>query len=460
MGLRAKSQIPRHSECLAEQPAQRSAEHSITWIDDYIDAVRDILYVREEDSLLIIAPNQSYKLNPTGLAILEKLLAGASINQILPGIEKDAEKSRQVSEFFMDIKSLVSGCYRETDKRSGITVRPFTLPHNKLPVLSEIALTYACNLDCVFCYAGCSCTKAPAGKEMTTGQVRCVLNKIKSEAKVPSVSFTGGEPTMREDLPELIKYASKKLSLRVNLITNGTLIDDRLALRLEKAGLSSAQVSIEGPNALIHDSLTRVPGSFKKAMNGVRALRKTGMHVHTHLTITTLNEPHLERHVGFIKELGLERFSMNQLIPTGTGASDRSIWISYSDIGPVVERVRKAARTHGLEFMWYSPTPLCMYNPIAAGLGNKSCAACDGLLSVSPSGGVLPCSSFDADVGNMLEEDFIKIWNNKESLFYREKKYAWPGCNGCEHFTACAGACPLYWDEVGYKELERANYGK
>ena len=426
--------------------------NGLDWVDNYISDVRDILHVRREDNLLIIAPNQSYKLNPSALELLEKLLKGHSIRDLLPGIEKDDGKSRQVAEFFLDIKSLVSGCFRETDKRTGIDVKPFKRPHNTLPVLSEIAVTYRCNLDCVFCYAGCSCHSKPGAGEMTTDEIKRVLKIIKEQAKVPTVSFTGGEPTLRSDLPELVETA-KDIGMRVNLITNGTSITQSLAKELAEAGLDSAQVSLEGPDEKIHDAMTQVPGSFKKTLRGIEALRQTGIHLHTHTTITTINEPHLERQLALIKSLGFPRFSMNQLIPTGTGGKDQERWIHYSEIGAIVERIRKLSRRMGLEFMWYSPTPLCMYNPMAAGLGNKSCAACDGLLSVSPTGGVLPCSSFDKDVGNLLKTDFKEVWNSKNAAHYRDKKYAPNHCQGCAEFEVCSAACPLYWDAVGYSEL-------
>jgi radical SAM protein with 4Fe4S-binding SPASM domain len=106
--------------------------------------------------------------------------------------------------------------------------------------------------------------------------------------------------------------------------------------------------------------------------------------------------------------------------------------------------------------MWYSPTPLCLFNPLAAGLGNKSCAACDGLLSVSPAGDVLPCSSYPEPVGNLLREPFDRIWNAARSRFFRTKAYAPAECTGCEDFDACAGACPLYWSAMGTSELAEA----
>jgi radical SAM protein with 4Fe4S-binding SPASM domain len=119
----------------------------------------------------------------------------------------------------------------------------------------------------------------------------------------------------------------------------------------------------------------------------------------------------------------------------------------------VVLAVQQAAEAAGVEFMWYSPTPLCLFNPIPKGLGNKGCAACDGLLSVAADGAVLPCSSCPGPVGNLLRQEFSEIWQSPKARRYRRKGFAPPGCRDCEHFAVCHGACPLYWQSQGIREL-------
>ena len=129
------------------------------------------------------------------------------------------------------------------------------------------------------------------------------------------------------------------------------------------------------------------------------------------------------------------------------------LFFPYSRIGPVIDAVRAAARAEGLAFYWYSPTPHCLYNPIARGLGNKSCAAMDGLLSVSPSGDVLPCSSYPQPMGNLLRDGFRAIWFSAAARHFKQKEYAPAECAGCESFRACQAACPLYWNRAGTAEI-------
>ena len=77
-------------------------------------------------------------------------------------------------------------------------------------------------------------------------------------------------PTLRRDLPELVRYA-KNVGLRVNLITNGTLVSEKMARELATAGLDSAQVSIEGCDALTHEAITGVTSSFDRTVMAVYA---------------------------------------------------------------------------------------------------------------------------------------------------------------------------------------------
>lgn len=96
--------------------------------------------------------------------------------------------------------------------------------------------------------------------------------------------------------------------------------------------------------------------------------------------------------------------------------------------------------------MWYAPTPLCQFNPVAHGLGNKGCAACEGLLAIDPRGNILPCSSWKDPVGSLLTEDFRSIWFGGSATRLREKRAAPAECVGCGEFALCQGACPLYFE--------------
>jgi radical SAM protein with 4Fe4S-binding SPASM domain len=435
----------------------------LAWVDEFARQVKPYVAVRAEDELLILLPNQAYKLNRSGLELLGRMLAGESVFEVLGRHGQDAEKRADVHHFFCDLRALLVGCLGEGEGRKAVETVPFHRPYNTLPVLSEVAVTYRCNLSCRFCYASCSCHAGASDNEMSTEEIRRVFGVIRRDAQVPSTSLTGGEPMLRGDIFDLVK-AAKDAGLRVNLITNATLVTSSAARWLHDAGLDSAQVSLEGTTPETHDALTGVPGSFEDSLAGLRHLRDVGVAVHTNTTANRRNLSELTGLPALVKELDLTRFSMNLVIPCGrAGEPDdagdfdgRDLWVSYSEVGEVVLAVKRAARDAGVQFLWYSPTPYCIFNPVAEGLGGKGCAACDGLLSVAPNGDVLPCSSLQEPVGNLLAQPFLEVWRGKKARYYQEKRYAHEVCRSCETFELCDGACPIYWRNVGYEELLQA----
>ncbi len=429
----------------------------IAWVDAYIKNVSPFIRVREDDNLLIKIPNQAYKLNAQAVSVLAQLLKGKSVYAIVDSFSDREMVARDLHFFFSDLRSVLKGCYHEHQERKAVEKFAFTLGFNTLPVLSEIALTYRCNLACRFCYAACGCRKDDGGKECGTRAMKKVLRLIRDEAKVPSVSFTGGEPLLRKDLLPLVAYAHT-LSLWTNLITNATLITPDVARRLKAAGLDSAQVSIEAGDADTHDAIVCRRGAFEKTCAGISALRDAGVRVHTNTTISALNRNALRQIIPVIKGLGMDRFSMNMLMPEGSAkANMHELLVPYSQIGEIVLDVWRAAVEMGLEFMWYSPTPMCIFNPVIHGLGNKGCAACDGLLSIAPNADILPCSSYPKPMANMLalHAPFREVWSSKAFRYFQKKEFAHTKCRSCDDLAVCNGACPLYWDAVGFNELTR-----
>lgn len=428
----------------------------ISWVDEYVKNVAAFIYVRQEDNLLIKIPNQAYKLNPQGVKVLRYLLDGGSVYGIIDNQPDKERAALDIHNFFCDMRAVLKGCYHERDSRRAVEKIPFSLGFNTLPVLSEIAVTYRCNLACKFCYAACGCKKGGQEGELPKESIQEALSIIKNEAQVPSVSFTGGEPALRNDLPELVRYA-KSLNMWANLITNATLITKDLAGALKAAGLDSAQVSLEAADSRLHDDIVESSGAFLRTLEGLKNLRQAGIRTHTNTTISRLNKDNLYEILELIKSLGLDKFSMNMLMPAGSALKNlQDIIITYEEIGDIVLSVQRNAEKLGLEFMWYSPTPMCIFNPVVHGLGNKGCAACDGLLSIAANGDILPCSSYPKSMANILKIKgrFKEVWRSPEFVSFQKKEFVPEHCKNCGNLAICNGACPLYWKHIGYKELQ------
>lgn len=435
-------------------PELMEALGAIEWTYGFWGALSPYAYARAEDNVVILPPNQVYKTNATGVKILGHLSAGGRFEDI-PGMT--TERVGQIESFFVSLRSAYEGHALALERV------PYGFDFTRLPVLGEIALTYRCNNRCRFCYAGCGNPelegKVTGGVELDTDGFKRVIDIFRDHARIPFFSFTGGEPLIRQDVEELARYAVSR-GLRVNLVTNGRLATPARAASLCASGITTAQVSLEAPDDATHTALCGATGSFAETVAGIQAMQAAGISVQTNSTLTRFNRDALLDLPEFVAGLGVRRMSMNLFIPVGSGEGDAGLYIPYGSAGAFIDEVRKRAHSAGVEFFWYSPIPLCIYNTMARGLGNKSCAACDGLVSVSPSGDVLPCSSWPEPVGNLLSDGFEAIWFSDRASWIKNKNYAPDSCVSCGSFSACQAACPLYWRSMGYEELHHARNGR
>jgi len=147
------------------------------------------------------------------------------------------------------------------------------------PLMVKLKLTWQCNLACPMCHYW----RRDLPTALTTDRVARTLDDL-AALGCAKVHFSGGEPTIRPDLPDLIAHA-RQLKLRVALTTNATLITRDLAKRLARAGLNSVCVSIDSPVRSVHDHMRGAPGAFKRTVAGVRELRRSAQRHGTPLPI-------------------------------------------------------------------------------------------------------------------------------------------------------------------------------
>ncbi len=454
--------LPRRAEASEAIPVHLGPGQAhpidLRWVDTLVRNLRGHVVVRPEDELLILVPNRPTKMNATALRVLSAMLdEGLDVRAVLAREGDSAGKRRDLHLFFADLQDLLRGRLGEGRGRRAVEHEPFCADFLELPVISELALTYRCNLACRFCYAGCTRGGLPEGwdeaRTLDEQGFRRILDVVHRDARCPSVSFTGGEPTLHPSLAALVAHAAE-LGMATNLISNGQLLSEERVAALKDAGLRSAQLSLEGADAASHDALVGTPGAFERLWSGLERLQRADIRVHTNTTISRHNLERLEGIVDRVADRGLDRLTMNMVIPCGT-AQDPEVQLAYGEIGPRLLALRERAAARGVRFIWYSPLPLCLFNTAANGLGSPGCAAADGLLHVSPAGEVLPCSSFrhDESLGSLLREPFQQIWQSRASLHFRRKAMAPAACADCEHREICQGACPLYWRALGLAEL-------
>ncbi len=198
----------------------------------------------------------------------------------------------------------------------------------------HLSIGPVCNNNCVFCMEEDRDGRYVNNSAMTADRVRWVLERHRGAEEA---CFTSGEPTVREDLPELISMARDLGYRRISIMTNGRRLSSLpYAARLVKAGLNRVYVSIHGHTSKLHDSLTRTPGSFEQTVAGLESaakLRRFGVEVHTSTVVTDRNLPHLLDVYRLLRGLGVEQIVFNVMQANGRADTFfEQIFPSYTEI--------------------------------------------------------------------------------------------------------------------------------
>ena len=414
----------------------------------YVDKKTGVkLHLRKDPSgvgVLIVNASRVAYLNETATfyveAMLNRLTPGEIVKKALKrfkGVTKE-KILKDYEEVAYKINSFVKGEACPITYLGFKQVDPFTVK-TSAPFRADLAITYGCNNKCVHCYSSSPTVK----RELELKKWQKILKKL-FEIGVPNVLFTGGEPTLRDDLPEMIKYA-ENLGIVTGLVTNGRRLSDESFLdKLVKAGLDYVQVTLESNRPEIHDKITGVKGSWEETVKGVKNVLKSGLYLDVNTTLNKFNVGHVDEYVDFLHELGVQNVSANRLIYSGRGLEVRG-WFepSIEETAEALETFIEKTGEYGMSFRWYGVTRYCEYNPLEAGLGLRFCSACSITIAIEPDGVVIPCQSYFEPLGNILKDKWSKIWNNPTCKYLRDRKYASSYCLECPLFKACGAGCPL-----------------
>ena len=403
------------------------------------------------EGILVINADRVLFLNETSTAYAYFFMHGLSSDEVIKKIRRTYRVNAETAKKDYEKLIYTISTMASTEKICPIsyldvkTVEPFT--HSlSAPLRMDLALTFRCQNNCIHCYAG----GPHETDELSTDQWKRVIDKLHSIG-VFILTFTGGEPTLREDLPELLLYAQNRGAV-TGLITNGRKLKDKsYAEQLEKAGLDFVQVTLESHKPQIHDKMTATKGSWKETLAGIKNALQTKVYVTTNTTLSKYNASEFLQTMDFIKELGVGAFGCNSLIYSGKASEiSKEFALPLETLNELMPKIRDKANQLGLRFLWYTPTQYCRLDPIKLGLGVKSCTAANVNMCVGPNGDVYPCQSYFESLGNLLKDDWPKIWNNPLSVKLRNREYAEPKCKDCPQLQICGGGCPLELQDKSY----------
>jgi radical SAM protein with 4Fe4S-binding SPASM domain len=398
----------------------------------------------EEDqySVLMVNANRIFHLNPTATLITYLFLRDI----------KQSEAVKVISSIYNVSKSQANRDYAQVTEQLQELSNPNGLcpihdlnleiiaPFSKAPSAPyrmDLAITYRCNNDCSHCYNA----RPRTFPELTTSEWELILNHL-WELGIPHVVFTGGEPTLRQDLLALIALAEKNGQI-TGLNTNGRLLADRTYLqKLIDAGLDHVQITLESHDPVIHNQMVNAKHAWDQTVAGLRNVLETRLFVMTNTTMLRPNSPYLEKTIEFLAELGVPTIGLNSLIYSGRGATVSS-GLKEEELKPLLSMALSITTQNKQRLIWYTPTEYCRFDPVQMDLGVKGCTAARYNMCIEPNGDVIPCQSFYQSVGNLLVDPWKNIWNHEICLNLRSHTLVPDRCKTCALLTECGGGCPL-----------------
>jgi 12,18-didecarboxysiroheme deacetylase len=319
-------------------------------------------------------------------------------------------------------------------------------------------VTQRCNLKCVHCYAHAKNTSFD--NEMTTEQGKQLIDDL-ADFGSPVMLFSGGEPLVRKDLPQLAAYAVEK-GMRAVISTNGTLITPEMARNLKEIGLSYVGISLDGMEK-INDRFRGVSGAFKSALEGIKNSQAAGIKVGLRFTINKFNVNEIPKIFQLLEELDIPRVCFYHLVYAGRGTElikeDLTHEGTRSAVDLIIDETRrlfdKGKPKEVLTVDNHADGPyiylrLLKENPERA----KDVLELLKWNEGNNSGRGIGCVSWDGEVyadqfwrhysfGNVKDRPFSQIWTDtSETLMGKlkeKKKHVKGRCATCSWLDVCGG---------------------
>ncbi|CAB5085470.1 Radical SAM heme biosynthesis protein AhbC, 12,18-didecarboxysirohaem deacetylase [Olavius algarvensis associated proteobacterium Delta 3] len=319
-------------------------------------------------------------------------------------------------------------------------------------------MTRKCNLKCVHCYA--HARDESSEDEMSTEDGRRLIEDLAGFG-VPVLLFSGGEPLVRKDLPDLAAYAVEN-GMRAVISTNGTLISREKARTLKEIGLSYVGISLDGMED-INDRFRGVRGAFKKAMEGIENCQAAGIKVGLRFTINKFNVDEIPKVFDLLEERNIPRVCFYHLVYSGRGSElveeDLSHEASREAVNLIMDRTRdlheRGKPKEVLTVDNHADGPF-VYMRLQDEDPERAMEVYD-LLKMNEgnnSGRGIGCVSWNGDVhadqfwrhysfGNVLERPFSEIWTDTSNPLLKQlkdkKEYVKGRCAQCRWLNICAG---------------------
>ena len=348
-------------------------------------------------------------------AALEEVAAKAvaAARRVYPGV-KPARMRAELDRMLQSFIAIARG-QQPPEEVAPISLGDYapqmTAPHRMDLMISAMEKEgrWNCNQKCLHCYAAGQ--PEASLEELDTAGWKQVLEKLRA-AGVPQVTFTGGEPTLRADLAELVD-AARWFVTRLN--SNGRLLTPALCKALYEASLDSVQITLYSADAAAHNELVGAPG-FADTVAGLQHALAAGLSVSVNTPLCSRNADYAAT-LAVLHGLGVRYVTCSGLIPTGGALTEgsRATRLSPEELEALLKQAVEYCAANGMEIDFTSPGSLPPETLLGLGLPMApTCGACLSNMAVAPDGTVVPCQSWltDDGLGNILTDDWKTIWHS------------------------------------------------
>jgi radical SAM protein with 4Fe4S-binding SPASM domain len=317
----------------------------------------------------------------------------------------------------------------------------------KAPTSIELFVTARCNLSCTHCFAT-AFSNSGGEPELTTAEWKRTLEQL-AHAGVFRIGFTGGEVFVRKDALELLAFAKTLGIPKVTVGSNATLITAKIAAELKALQFQTVYVSVDG-NEQANDTI-RGKGAFKKIIRGISALLEQGIQCSVLFTVMRGNYWTLPEMVDSMVSLGVVSIAVHDVNGQGRCRYDQ-VSLNSEDWGQLEILANQIHERHPRLPLSIDLKPYSKFLTLPVSSGGKAaclkpCSAADSSCCITPSGYVIACPPLvDFPAGNVLREDFTKIW--KESPVFRQIRELRQTpvnqiheCRDCRYTAFCTGGC-------------------
>ena len=313
------------------------------------------------------------------------------------------------------------------------------------PPLQEVLIyevTARCNHDCLYCYNVWKDEVGYPTGELDTRDAKRLLKKAIRETGCTSMSFSGGEPMLRDDLCELADFLIAQ-GQTITLLTNGTLIGEAEAADLVRSGVGLFEIPILSDQREVHDGLVRNPGAFDKTVNAIADLRVQGADIVTVFVATRRNIGQWEETIRLNAALGVQGIMFNRFNPGGKGRDYvEELLPTPDELRAALEIANTAGDRYGIGIACSIPIMPCIVDVRQyKNLGHGFCAAGGdrAYYTIGPLGHLRMCNHTPSILGNLFDNTFAELTAPERIRPFMDARPAF--CEGCALEMECLGGC-------------------